>query len=265
MSSRKARVILRTIVLAWMALLVLVPVCGLMVRAWAGGPTLFWAHVSDPVALSALRLTFGTAALAATINAMGGTLIAWVLVRGNHPGLSALVDIPFAVPTLVTGVVLVALFGPQAWLGQAFIAMDTPVVFARPGIVLAMLFISLPLVVRTVEPVLSELDPAEEDAAATLGASRWQVLRHVLWPAMVPAVAAAWVQTFARCIAEFGSIAALSGNIPRETLVASVYILGELEAGHAESAATVSVVLLVLALVLQPAASALVERRSARV
>lgn len=265
MSPRKARIALRTVVVAWMVILVVVPISGLVLRALASGPAAFWGYVVDPVALAALRLTFGTAALAATINAVGGTLIAWVLVRGKHPALSALVDIPFAVPTLVTGVVLVALFGPQAWLGQVLIAVDTPIVFARPGIVLAMLFISLPLVVRTVEPVLSELDPAEEDAAETLGASRWQVFRHVLWPAMLPAVAAAWVQTFARCIAEFGSIAALSGNIPRETLVASVYILGELEAGHADAAAAISVVLLVLSLGLQPAASALVERRYARV
>src|SRR5690606_36265152 len=146
MSPRQARIALRTVRVAWKVILVVLPISGLVLRALASGPAAFWGYVVDPVALAALRLTFGTAALAATINAVGGTLIAWVLVRGKHPALSALVDIPFAVPTLVTGVVLVALFGPQAWLGQVLIAVDTPIVFARPGIVLAMLFISLPLV-----------------------------------------------------------------------------------------------------------------------
>jgi len=257
---------IRAIAVAWVLALVVVPVFALVLQSFAESPARFWHAVTGRAAWDALVLTFVTSAIAATVNALFGTMIAWVLVRRHLPGkrlLSALVDIPFAVPTLVTGVVLVALLGPQARIGQLLGDWGTPIVFARPGIVLAMLFISLPLVVRMVEPVLADLDPDEEDAAATLGASRWLIFRHVLLPAIVPAIIAGWLQAFARCIAEFGSIAALSGNIPGETLVASVHILGELEAGDATAAAAMSVVLLGVALALQPISRALVTRSGA--
>jgi len=267
--SASTRYILRGIAIAWVSVLVVIPVAALVVAAvLKQGPSSLALMFTDPVARHALVLTFVTSAVAATINALAGTMIAWALVRRAFPGkpiLSAMVDIPFAVPTLVTGVVLVALLGPQAWLGQTFIRAGFPIVFARPGIVLALLFISLPLVVRTLEPVVAGLDPNEEDAAATLGASKWIIFRHILLPAILPALAAAWVQAFARCIAEFGSIAALSGNVPRETLVASVYILGEIEAGNPTTAAAMSVVLLVIALALQPISRALTAKGGAHV
>jgi sulfate transport system permease protein len=187
-----------------------------------------------------------------------------LLVRWDVPGrrlIGALVDLPLAIPTLVAGVLIIALFGPQTAMGRA---LPFPVAFARPGIVLALLFVTLPFVVRAVEPVLEELDPAEEEAAFTMGAGQVRVLLRVLLPPVLPAVAAGAIQTFARSVAEFGSLAAVSGNIPHRTLVAPVYILGEVEAGNSSGAASVSLVLLALALALQPLAAALIRRAGAR-
>jgi sulfate transport system permease protein len=250
-------------VVTFVLLLVVLPLVALVHHSMSGGVATFWADVTDPVAVHALWLTIVLAASAATINAVAGTGIAWLLVRHEFFGrraLSAIVDAPFAVPTLVTGVLLVTLYGPQSGVGQWLIAHEIPIAFARPGIVLAMLFVTVPLAVRTIEPVLAELDPDEEDAARTLGAKPWLVFRRVLLPPLAPAIAAAWIQVFARSIAEFGSIAAVSSNVPKDTLVASVYVLGELESGSSRSAAAVSVALLLAALLLQPIA----QRMSAR-
>jgi sulfate transport system permease protein len=184
-----------------------------------------------------------------------GTAIAWILVRWDFRGrmaMSALVDLPLAIPTLVAGILIVALYGPGAPVGAAFESLGFPVAYARPGIVVALLFVTLPFVVRAVEPVLHELDPAEEEAATTLGASPLTTFVRVLLPPILPAIAAGSVQTFARCVAEFGSIAAVSGNIPHHTLTAPVYVLGEVESGNPTGAATISVVLLAIALGLQP-------------
>lgn len=249
--------LVRHAVITYVMLLVALPIAALIHHAFGGGLATFVDDVTAPVAAAAIALTVGLAALAATVNAVGGLLIAWVLVRRDFPGrrfLSGLVDVPFAIPTLVTGVLLVGVYGPQTPLGAALIDLGMPVAYARPGILLAMLLVTLPLSVRTVEPIVESLDPDEEEAARTLGASRWLTFRKVLLPALAPALAAAWVQVFARAIAEFGSIAAVSGNVPRETMVASVYVLGELESGSSRSAAAVSVVLLLLALALQPIA-----------
>lgn len=254
---------LRAGVTAWLGLLVGLPVVVLVVRGLADGPAAFWKAVSAPAALDALGLSLWTSGLAAAINGLAGTAIAWALVRWDIPGrkaLAAMVDLPLAIPTLVAGVLLVALFGPASPVGAWFVDLGVPVAFARPGIVLALLFVTLPFVVRAVEPVLAELDPAEEEAALTLGANRWTTFRRVLLPPVLPAVAAGMVQTFGRSVAEFGSLAAVSGNIPHHTLVAPVYVLGEVEAGETGSAAAVSVLLLALALAMQPTAAWLARR-----
>jgi sulfate transport system permease protein len=195
-----------------------------------------------------------------------GTATAWVLVRYRFPGrrfLSALVDLPFAVPTLVTGVTLVLLFAPArpmgAWLGSRGI----DVLFAPPAIVLALLFITVPFIVRAVEPVLRELDPAEEEAAFTLGARPVTVLRRVILPALTPAISSGALQSFSRCLAEFGSIVVVSGNIPHRTLAAPVYVFGEVESGRPEVAAAASVVLLALSLALSFGARAMHRRSGA--
>jgi len=247
-------------------MLVGVPVLALVARGLEGGlPGLFLVF-STPTARDALWLSLWTAALAAALNGLFGTAIAWALVRWELPGrraLAALVDLPLAVPTLVAGILLVALFGPQTLAGGWLVQHGLPVAFARPGIVLALLFVTLPFVVRAVEPVLEELDPAEEEAAATLGASRWLTFARVLLPPVLPAVAAGMVQTFARSVAEFGSLAAVSGNIPGRTLVMPVWILGEVEAGNPDGAAAASVALLALALLLQPLSQGLARRAGA--
>ena len=259
----RGALLLRAGVGAWVTAFVALPLLVLVYRGLEGGPLSVWEAISGPSVRAALGLSLWTAALATAINAVIGTAIAWVLVRWDVPGrkvIAALVDLPLAIPTLVAGMLILALLGPQTWLGAALGEVGVKVAFARPGIVLALLFVTLPFVVRAVEPVLEELDPAEEEAATTMGARPLQTFLRVLLPPVLPAVAAGAVQTFARSVAEFGSLAAVSGNIPFKTLVAPVYVLGEVEAGNTADAASVSLVLLVLALGLQPVAGMLARK-----
>jgi sulfate transport system permease protein len=186
----------------------------------------------------------------AIFNAVMGTFTAWLLVRHDFYGrrfLSALVDLPLAIPTLVAGMMIVVLLGPQSYIGGAFARHGIDVVFATPGIIVALLFINLPMVVRAVEPVMRELDPAEEEAAHTLGASDISIYFRVLLPPLLPAIATGTLQSFARALAEFGSIVIVSGNIPLRTLTSPVYIYGEVESGAPDTAAAVSLVLLAFA------------------
>ncbi len=241
---------------SWLSVLVAIP---LVVLAWhglRGGPEGVVHALRLPYAWEALTLTIWTSAVTAVLNAIMGTATAWVLVRYRFPGralLSMLVDLPLAIPTLVAGLMIVNLFGPQTPVGAWFKGLGLPIAFAVPGIVLALLFINLPFVVRSVEPVLLDLDPAEEEAAVTLGARTWTTLRRILLPPLAPAIAGGTLQGFARALAEFGSIVVVSGNIPGKTLTSPVFIYGEVEAGRADVAAAVSVVLLAIAIGLQPA------------
>ncbi len=244
-------------VLAYVGALVVLPLVALLQHGLAGGIGGVWAALTAPVALAALWLTLWTAALMALLNAVMGTATAWVLVRYRFPGrglLSALVDLPFAIPTLVTGIMLVVLFGPQSALGAWLGVRGVPVAFAAPSIILALLFITMPFVVRAVEPVLLEQDPAEEEAAYTLGAGAITVFRRVLLPPIAPAILSGTIRSYARALGEFGSIVVVSGNIPLQTLTAPVYLFGEIESGRADVAAAVSVVLLAVALSLTFAA-----------
>lgn len=245
------------------AVMVVIPLAAVVARGAEAGPGGIWAAVASPAAADALVRTLWTAALVAGVNAVMGTATAWVLVRHRFPGrrtLDALVDLPFAIPTLVAGLMLVLLFGPQEPLGGTLAAFGIPIAFAEPGIVLALAFVTLPFVVRAVEPVLRELDLAEEEAAETLGAGRWTIFRRVILPALVPAIAYGTVQSFARGVAEFGSIIVVSGNIPHRTLTAPVLVFGEVEAGRTAEAAAISLVLLALSLALAIAAHALRTR-----
>ncbi len=241
----------RSGVLAYVGALVVLPLAALLQHGLAGGITGIWLALTAPVALAALWLTLWTAALMALVNALMGTATAWVLVRYKFPGrglLSALVDLPFAIPTLVTGIMLVVLFGPQSAFGAWLGAKGVPVAFASPSIIMALLFITVPFVVRAVEPVLLEQDPAEEEAAYTLGAGAFTVFRRVLLPPIAPAILSGTIRSYARALGEFGSIVVVSGNIPHQTLTAPVYLFGEIESGRADVAAAVSVVLLAVAL-----------------
>jgi sulfate/thiosulfate transport system permease protein len=203
-----------------------------------------------PASRAALWLTLWTAALMALVNAVMGTFTAWLLVRHTFWGrrfLSSLVDLPMAIPTLVTGMMIVVLLGPQSPLGGFFARRGLDIVFATPGIILALLFINLPMVVRAVEPVMRELDGAEEEAARTLGAGDIRIFFQILLPPLLPAIATGTLQSFARALAEFGSIVVVSGNIPLRTLTSPVYVFGEVESGEVQTAAAVSLVLLALA------------------
>lgn len=260
-------VVVRAVVVAWVGLLVVAPAAVLVAKGLGEGPAGVWAAITAPAARSALWLSAWTSVVTALVNGVAGTAIAWALVRWELPGralLAALVDLPLAIPTLVAGIVIVALFGPQSALGARLVAAGFPVAYAWPGVVLALLFVTLPFVVRAVEPVLAELDPGEEEAAATLGANRFTTFRRVLLPPILPAVAAGMVQTFARSVAEFGSLVAVSGNIPFQTLSAPVYVLGEVEGGNPGGAAAISLLLLAVALGVQPVSAALARRAGGR-
>jgi sulfate transport system permease protein len=257
--------LVRWAVLGYISILVGVPLAILASTAFSAGIDDAWATLASPATISALGLTLWTALVVVAVNAVFGTLTAWVLVRYRFPGrrvLSALVDLPFAIPTLVTGLMLVLLFGPERLLGEWLKARGIEILFNPPAIVLALLFITVPFVVRAVEPILAELDPAEEEAAYTLGARGFTIFRKIILPAIMPAILLGSLQAYARALAEFGSIVVVAGNIPGRTLTAPVLVFSEIESGRPERAALISLVLLVLAFALSMVTRALrVTRR----
>jgi sulfate transport system permease protein len=221
----------------------------------------------QPGAGQAIWLTLFTAAVTAVVNAVFGTLIAYILVRWRFPGrgpLAALVDLPFAIPTLVTGVMLVALYGPNSPVGAFLARLGIHVIFAQLGIMLALLFVTLPLVVRTVEPVLLELDPAEEEAGHVLGAGVWTTFRRIVLPAIRPAILAGAMLTFARAVGEFGAIVIVSGNITGRTLTAPVFIFQLTSQFRSQEAAAVSTLLFAISFVLVLVTQRLVGSRRSR-
>jgi sulfate transport system permease protein len=256
---------LRGMALTYLAVMVAVP---LFIIAFAGlrnGWESFWRNISEPVALSAIWLSVWTAALMALINTLMGTLTAYVLVHYRFPGkrlLDTIIDLPFAIPTLVTGVMLVLLYGPQTIIGSFFQeSLGVRILFAPPGIVLALMFISYPFVIRSVQPVLAKLDMNQEEAAHTLGASGWMTFRRIVLPAILPAMVTGGMLSFARALGEFGSIVVVAGNIPMRTQVATVYIYGQVEGGNLAAASAVSLVMLLIALVTTLTADWLMRRR----
>lgn len=240
---------LRSAVIAYLGLMIAVPLLAVMQRGLADGLGAFWRELSNPIAFDALKLTVLAAAITAAVNLVMGTLTAFVLARFEFPGrrvFDSLVDIPFAIPTLVTGVMLVVLYGPSGVLGGWLESRGISVIFAKPGIVIALLFVTYPFVIRSVQPVLLEAERHEEEAAFTLGASKWKNFRHIVLPTILPAAVSGALLCFARALGEFGSIVAVAGNIPRRTLTAPVYVYGEVEAHNPRGASAMSVVLLAL-------------------
>jgi sulfate transport system permease protein len=224
---------------------VLLPLAAVVAKSTEGGMAHFWDTVSSKQSVSALKLTLVAALIVAAINALFGTLVAWVLVRDEFPGkrvVNALIDLPFALPTVVAGITLLALYGPKGPVG-------VNIAYTRTAIVLALLFVTLPFVVRSVQPVLIELDREMEEAAASLGAGSGTTFRRIVLPNLMPAIIAGSALGFARAVGEFGSIVLISGNIPFQTQVASVYIFGQIESDNTTGAAAVSVVLLALSMV----------------
>jgi sulfate transport system permease protein len=249
----------RGIVVGYLSVIVLIPMAAVVSRSTEGGWDTFWTAVSNQQAVAALKLTLIASLIVVLINAVTGTAIAWVLVRDSFRGKSlvnSVIDLPFALPTIVAGLTLLALYGDDSPLG-------IDVAFTRVAVVMALLFVTLPFVVRAVQPVLMELDAEMEEAAASLGARRMTIFRRIVLPNLMPAIFAGGALAFARAIGEFGSLVLLSGNIPFDTEVASVFIFGQIESGNTTGAAAVSVLLLVIALIVLFAIGIL-SRRSLR-
>jgi sulfate transport system permease protein len=229
---------------AWLSLIVLLPLAAVLARSLDGGLDTFWTAVSSRRAVAALELTLATSAIVALVDAVMGTLIAWVLVRDTFRGralVNAVIDLPFALPTIVAGLTLLALYGPTGPTG-------IDIGFTRVAIVLALLFVTLPFVVRSVQPVLIDLDPEVEEAAASLGAHPVTIFRRVVLPALRPAILAGVGLAFGRALGEFGSVVLISGNLPFKTETAPVFIFGQLESGDVVAAAALSVVLMAASL-----------------
>jgi sulfate transport system permease protein len=218
--------------LTYLCLLVLLPLSGLALRARGMTAAEFASAVTSERALAALGLSVGAALTAAAVNAVFGLLVAWVLVRYRFPGrrlVDACVDLPFALPTSVAGIALTAIYPPAGWLGQTLAPLGIQVAFTRLGVIVALTFIGLPFVVRAVQPVLEDLDPEFEDAAASLGASRLQTFRRVILPSIVPALLTGTTLAFARALGEYGSVVFISGNLPFRTEVVTLLIVARLE------------------------------------
>jgi sulfate/thiosulfate transport system permease protein len=227
---------------AYLSLIVLLPLAALAWRSTEGGWDAFWSAVTNPQAVASLKVTLGLSLAVVAINAMIGTVIAWVLVRDSFPGktlLNAVIDLPFALPTIVAGLTLLALYGPRGPLG-------VNIAYTRLAVLLALLFVTLPFVVRTVQPVLIELDREMEEAAASLGAGRTQIFARIIFPNLFPAILSGVALAFARAVGEFGAVVLISGNIPFDTEVSSVYIFSQIESDNVTAAAAVSVVLLAI-------------------
>lgn len=249
MSVARTALALRAMALVYLGALVAVPTAAVVAKGLGHGTADLFAALSSPGAIDALRLTLVTSAIAAGLNALAGTTIAYVLVRFKFAGralLSAVVDLPFAIPTLVTGVMLLALYGPASPVGAFLGRHGLAVAFTPTGVVAALTFVTLPLVVRTVQPVLAELDESQEEAARVLGARDWLAFWHVVLPALRPAIAAGMLLAFARSLGEFGSVVLISGNITSRTLTAPVFIFQLISQFKPEQAAAVSTVLFAL-------------------
>lgn len=237
----------------YLTALVLIPLAACFLKAASLSWDEFWAAVWSDRARAAYTLTFGASLVAAGVNAVLGLLVAWVLVRYHFPFkrlFDALVDLPFALPTAVAGLVFGSLYAPNGWLGQFLVPLGVKGAYSRLGIVLVLTFTGFPFVVRTVQPVLQSLDPEIEEAAATLGATRGQTFRYVLLPLLLPAVLTGFALAFARALGEYGSVVFVSGNMPFKTEIAPVLIVGRLEEFAYSEATAIAVVLLAMSFVL---------------
>jgi sulfate transport system permease protein len=241
---RPSGLLVQGIATVYLSLIVLLPLAAVTWKAGQGGWGDFWAAITAPEAVSALKLTLAVSLLVALVNAVMGTVIAWLLVRDTFHGrrfVDSIIDLPFALPTIVAGLTLLALYGPNGPTG-------VDIAFSRTAILVALLFVTLPFVVRTVQPVLIELDREMEEAAASLGAGSVTVFRRIIFPVLLPAILSGVALSYARAIGEFGAVVLISGNLPFKTEVASVYIFGRIESGDPISAAAVSVLLLAISL-----------------
>ncbi len=239
--------------LLYMGLIVLIPLSATFLKTAGMGWETFWNVVTTPRVLASYRLTFGASFLAALLNACFGLIVAWVLVRYRFPGrrfIDALVDLPFALPTAVAGIALTALYAGNGWIGQYLAVLGIKVAFTPLGVLVALIFIGLPFVVRTVQPVLEDVEAEVEEAAACLGADRWQTFRLVILPAIWPALLTGFALAFARAIGEYGSVIFIAGNIPMVSEITPLLIITKLEQYDYRGATAIAVVMLVISFVL---------------
>jgi sulfate transport system permease protein len=239
--------------LTWLSLIVLIPLAALFLRAFDQPIEQLWAKISGPRALAAFRLSFGAALIAAAINAVFGLIVAWVLTRYRFPGkrlFDAFVDLPFALPTAVAGIALTALYAGSGWLGSLLDPLGIKVAYTPLGVVVALTFIGLPFVVRTLQPVLQDLDREVEEAAASLGANRWQVVTRVVLPAILPALLTGFALAFARAVGEYGSVIFIAGNLPNVSEILPLLIIIRLESYDYAGASAVGAAMLVVAFLL---------------
>jgi sulfate transport system permease protein len=241
------------ITLAWLSLVVLIPLLGVALKTSGLGWQGVWQVWSEPRVLSALRVSFGTAFVAAAFNAVMGTWVAWVFVRYRFPGkrlFDAMIDLPFALPTAVAGIALTALYGGNGWVGRWLELLGVKVAYTQLGIVVALVFVGLPFVVRIVQPVLAEAEREVEEAAATLGAGRWQTIRRVVLPGLWPAVLTGFALAFARGVGEYGSVIFIAGNLPNATEIAPLLITIRLEEFDYAGATAIAAAMLLLSLLM---------------
>jgi len=231
----------------YVGLLVLLPLSAMVIKASSLGPSEFWLKVTDDRALAAYRLSFGSAFVGSLLNAVFGVLVAWVLVRYRFPGrgiVDALVDLPFALPTAVAGIALTTVYAEHGVLGEQLAKIGVKVAFTPLGVTMALTFIGIPFVVRTVQPVLEEIDPDVEEAAAVLGATRFQTFRRVIFPALLPATLTGFALAFARSLGEYGSVVFISGNMPMRTEITPLLIVTKLEQYDYAGATAIAAVML---------------------
>ncbi|MEO7940278.1 MAG: sulfate ABC transporter permease subunit CysT [Burkholderiaceae bacterium] len=239
--------------LLYLSLIVLIPLSALVFKTFTLSWEQFWTAVSSPRVLASYRLTFGASLFAALVNVVFGLLVAWVLVRYEFAGkriVDAMVDLPFALPTAVAGIALTALLAGNGWIGQYLEPLGIKLAFTPAGVVIALIFVGLPFVVRTVQPVLADTEKELEEAAATLGATRWQTFSRVILPAIAPALLTGFAMAFARAIGEYGSVIFIAGNMPMVSEITPLIIIGKLEQYDYAGATAVAVVMLMISFVL---------------
>ncbi len=239
--------------LGYLSLIVLIPLAAVFFKAGSLGFEHFWDAATSPRVLASYRLSFGASLIAAAINAVFGLLLAWVLVRYSFPGkrlVDALVDLPFALPTAVAGIALTALYAKNGWVGSVLEPLGIKVAFTPLGVLVALVFIGLPFVVRTVQPILEDLDTEYEEAAVSLGASRWQAFQHVVFPTLFPALLTGFALAFARAVGEYGSVIFIAGNIPMVSEITPLMIITKLEQYDYAGATAVAVVMLIFSFIL---------------
>ncbi|GIQ69532.1 sulfate ABC transporter permease subunit CysT [Xylanibacillus composti] len=249
MSLSLVKVLMRTILIGYLLVLIVLPISAVYMKGFSEGWGAFLEDVQDGVAVKAVWLTIKLSAVTALIQAVVGTLVAYTLVRYTFPGkriLNSLVDLPFALPTAVSGVILLTMFSPNSVLGSALADVGIELLYNHYAIVIGMTFVTFPFVVRAIQPLLEQLDQAEEEASSILGAGRWMTFHKVVFPAILPGILSGSMLALSRALAEFGVIALISGNLPERTLVASVYIFAEIETFNPVGASVISIVLLTL-------------------